>query len=122
MNTKLFPGTVIVLSLISGAVSAQNDTVAVDRGQKTFMRVGCYECHGTDGKGSEAGTALTPDTLPPDAMANFIRFSPGRMPVYPEEVLSDAEIADIVAYLISVPPSPAADDVDILRDLTPEGQ
>ena len=119
MNKKLFPGTAILfLGLFGAAASAQDSAVAVDRGQKTFMRVGCYECHGTDGKGNEAGTALTPDTLPPEAIANFIRFSPGRMPVYPEEVLSDAEIEDIVAFLESVPPSPDADDIDILKGLT----
>ncbi|MBT4741104.1 MAG: cytochrome c [Rhodospirillaceae bacterium] len=122
MKLKLFHSTVLLFSLFSAAASAQDDAVAVDRGQKTFMRVGCYECHGTDGKGNEAGTALTPDTLPPEAIANFIRFSPGRMPVYPEEVLSDAEIEDIVAFLESVPPSPDADDIDILKGLTPEGE
>ena len=63
------------------------------------MRVGCYQCHGTDGQGNEAGPALTPDTLPAVAIAAFIRTSPGRMPVYPKESLSDAEIDDIVAFL-----------------------
>ena len=37
--------------------------------------------------------------------------------VYPVEVLSDEEIIDIVAYLESVPLSPDADDVDILKAL-----
>ena len=68
MKLKLFHSTVLLFSLFSAAASAQDDAVAVDRGQKTFMRVGCYECHGTDGKGNEAGTALTPDTLPPEAI------------------------------------------------------
>jgi hypothetical protein len=39
--------------------------------------------------------------------------------VYPEEVLSDSEIADIVAFLESVPPPPPADSIEILRNLTP---
>ncbi|MDE0801120.1 MAG: cytochrome c [Rhodospirillaceae bacterium] len=118
MNIKYFPGVLLLWILFSAVgVSAQEDANAVERGLKTFMRVGCYECHGTDGKGSEAGTALTPETLPPEAIANFIRFSPGRMPVYPVEVLSDEEIIDIVAYLESVPLSPDADDVDILKAL-----
>ncbi len=90
------------------------------RGQDTYMRVGCYQCHGTDGQGNDAGPMLTPDTLPAEAIANFIRFSPGRMPVYPEEILSDAEISDIVAFLEAVPPPPDADSIDLLQNLEPD--
>tara|TARA_B110000438_G_C15620232_1_gene566220 strand:- start:316 stop:684 length:369 start_codon:yes stop_codon:yes gene_type:complete len=120
MKTKLFSSIVMSFSLL-GFISAfaQDSTGDADRGRETFMRVGCYQCHGDDGKGNDAGTALTPDPLPPEALANFIRFSPGRMPMYPEEVLSDAEIEDIVAYLESVPPPPHADDIAILKDLKP---
>ena len=116
MTLRLLFTAVASFCALSGMAWAQ-DVPSAERGGETYMRVGCYQCHGTDGKGSDAGTALTPDPLPPDALANFIRFSPGRMPVYPEEVLSDAEIADIVAWLETVPPPPAADDIAILRDL-----
>ncbi len=105
------------LCLLLAPVMAQEGDAK--RGKDTFMRVGCYECHGTDGQGNDAGPMLTPDPLPPEAIANFVRFSPGRMPEYPEEILSDSEIVDIVAYLDSVPPPPDADDVEILRGLEP---
>ena len=115
MNSKLFFNVLASFVLAGGIASAQEPSA--ERGQKTFMRVGCYQCHGSDGKGNDAGTALTPDPLPPEAIANFIRYSPGRMPMYPEEVVSDAEIADIVAYLESVPPPPEPDSIAILRNL-----
>jgi len=99
------------------SVAAAED--AAQRGQTNFMRVGCYQCHGTNGQGNDAGPALTPNTLPAIGIASFIRFSAGRMPVYPEEVLSDSEIADIVAFLESVPPPPAADSIEILKNLKP---
>ena len=107
-----FFGLVLGASLLmaQGAPSAA-------RGEQTYMRVGCYQCHGTNGQGNDAGPALTPRTMPAVAMAAFIRVTPGRMPVYPEEVLSDEEVADIVAFLESVPPPPSADSIDILRDL-----
>lgn len=114
MGLKVFP--CIVALLLSNSVAAAPDEV-VERGQQTFMRVGCYQCHGSDGQGNDAGPALTPDTLPAIAIASFIRFSAGRMPVYPEAVLSDNEIADIVAFLQSVPPPPEADSIEILKDL-----
>ncbi|MDG2242152.1 MAG: cytochrome c [Rhodospirillaceae bacterium] len=111
---------ILIFLCLFGANFAVAQDIAIERGEQTYMRVGCYECHGTDGKGNEAGPPLTPDTLPPEAIANFVRFSPGRMPVYPEEILSDAEISDIVAYLDSVKPSPDADSIDILRGLVSE--
>ena len=117
MRTKLYISVFASLVVSSSFAAAQE--VSAERGRETFMRVGCYQCHGSDGKGNDAGTALTPDPLPPEALANFIRNTPGRMPVYPEEQVSDAEIADIVAFLESVPPPPEADDIAILKDLKP---
>ena len=116
MNTKIFSGAMLLLGLFASWAAAAQDATS-ERGQQTYMRVGCYQCHGNDGKGNDAGPALTPNTLPPAAIAAFIRFSAGRMPVYPEEVLSDAEVGDIVAFLKSVPPPPSADSIDILKDL-----
>ncbi len=117
MKTRLFFVITVALMLAAGWASAQDATPSATRGQETYMRVGCYQCHGTNGQGNDAGPALTPKTLPAVAMAAFVRLNPGRMPVYPQEVLSDAEIADIVAFLQSVPPPPDADSIDLLRDL-----
>ncbi len=116
MHRSIFAGAVLTLGLW-GFAAAQESAPSAERGQQTYMRVGCYQCHGTNGQGNDAGRALTPNPLPPEAIAYFIRFTPGRMPVYPEEVLSDSEIADIVAFLQSVPPPPAADSIPILKDL-----
>ena len=118
MKMTLFFSALTFVVMTSTSSLAQE--ASAERGEQTYMRVGCYQCHGTDGKGSDAGTALTPDPLPPEALANFIRFSPGRMPVYPEEVLSDAEIEDIVAWLQTVPPPPEPDSIAILRALKQE--
>jgi mono/diheme cytochrome c family protein len=118
MNRKIFSGAIIWLGLIGSlATVAEDATPSSERGQKTFMRVGCYQCHGSDGHGNGAGPALTPNTLPPQAIATFIRANAGRMPVYPKEVLSDNEIADIVAFLKTVPKPPSPDSIDILKDL-----
>lgn len=122
MKTKIFLGIGLALGVCSGLAGAADSAGAdAERGQQTFMRVGCYQCHGSNGQGNDAGPALTPDTLPPQVIAIFIRSTPGRMPVYPEEVVSDKEIADIVAFLKSVPAPPSADSIDILKGLTPTG-
>jgi mono/diheme cytochrome c family protein len=118
MKRAIFP-TISVLIAMLCAISAvaQEKKPSAERGQQTFMRVGCYQCHGTDGLGNGVAPALTPNTLPPIAIASFIRYSAGRMPVYPQEVLSDEEIADIVAYLQAVPPPSSADSIDLLKAL-----
>jgi mono/diheme cytochrome c family protein len=36
------------------------------------------------------------------------------MPAFPAAVLSDAELTDVRAYLASLPPPPAANDIPLL--------
>jgi len=120
MNAKVMACALLILGLFGGLVAmAQEVSPSPRRGQQTFMRVGCHLCHGTNGQGSGAGSALTPNTPSPEAIASFIRTAPGRMPAYPKEVLSDGEIADIVAFLRTVPPPPSVDSIRILRILGP---
>lgn len=95
MYTKIFSSAILSLGLFGSlAAAAQEVAPSSERGQQTFTRVGCHQCHGTDGQAIFAGRAWAPET-----MAKFVRISHGRMPAFPEEVLSDNEIADIVAYL-----------------------
>jgi hypothetical protein len=37
------------------------------------------------------------------------------MPAFPPTVISDAELADVRAYLADLPPPPAANDIPLLR-------
>ena len=76
------------------------------KGKQTFVRVGCFECHGHVGQGGVAGLKLTPDPMPFDAFANFVRTTSGQMPRYSTRILSDDDLADIYAYLASVPKPP----------------
>ena len=89
-------------SLILGAGAA----VAADaaKGKQDFMKYGCWQCHGTVGQGSPiSGPKLAPDPMPLEAMSAFIRNSRRTMPPYREDVLPNADLADIHAYLASVP-------------------
>lgn len=110
---KILGLSVVVIAIASAALAAPS----ASRGKQTFMRVGCYQCHGTEGQGSNAGLPLALEPLPAEAIAQFIRGNPGNMPPYPESILSNDEIADIAAYIASVRPSPTVDQIPILRDL-----
>jgi len=110
---KILVLSAAVAVVASTALAAPSAT----RGKQTYMRVGCYQCHGTDGQGSNAGLPLALEPLPAEAIAQFIRGNPGNMPPYPESILSNDEVADIAAYIASVRPSPTVDQIPILRDL-----
>jgi mono/diheme cytochrome c family protein len=95
-------GIAIALGLLGGAASAADAA----KGKQTYVRVGCFECHGRQGQGGVAGLKLAPDPLPYDALVNFVRTSSGQMPPYSAKILSDDELGDIYAYLQSIPKPP----------------
>ncbi|HJY76272.1 MAG TPA: cytochrome c [Burkholderiales bacterium] len=73
------------------------------KGKSAFMKNGCWQCHGELGQGGAAGKTLAPKPMPLEAFNVFVRNSNGPMPPYPKEILSDADLADIHAYLLSIP-------------------
>jgi mono/diheme cytochrome c family protein len=77
------------------------------RGKILFTQTyGCYQCHGTEGQGSAiTGPKLAPNPLPYDALAAFVRTSSGPMPPFREQILPNADLEDIYAYLKSIPPA-----------------
>jgi len=64
---------------------------------------GCWQCHGFQGQGGVTGPKLAPDPLPVEAFTAFVRTTDRAMPPYRESVLSNEELADIHAWLQSVP-------------------
>ena len=73
------------------------------KGKALFEKHGCWQCHGYVGQGGAAGKTLAPKPLPFEAFSVFVRNSNGQMPPYPKEILSEADLADIHAYLQSIP-------------------
>jgi mono/diheme cytochrome c family protein len=84
-------------------------------GKKLFSKYGCYECHGTQGQGTTAGARLAPKPIPLAALIAYVRRPAGQMPPYTTKVVSDAELADIRAYLASLPDPPPAQSIPLLN-------
>ena len=106
-------------ALAAGLVFASGAAVAADatKGKQNFMKYGCWQCHGTVGQGSPiSGPKLAPDPLPLEAMSAFIRSSNRAMPPYKEDVLPNADLADIHAYLSSVPKPADYKTIPLLSD------
>ena len=90
------------LTFGSGAALA----ASADKGKVAFIKYGCWQCHGTLGQGSivtSAGKVLAPDPLPYEGFAAFVRSTNRAMPPYSEKILPNEDLADIHAYLQSIP-------------------
>jgi ubiquinol-cytochrome c reductase cytochrome c subunit len=74
-------------------------------GKRVYMADGCYQCHGTVGQGSRpTGPHIAPNPLPYEVFAGQVRHPVNAMPPYTGVVLPEQDLADIYAYLLSVPP------------------
>jgi mono/diheme cytochrome c family protein len=85
-------------------------------GKAVYAAVGCYECHGRDGQGGAGtGPKLGPNPLPFAPFLYQLRSPRNEMPPYTAKVLSDSDVADIYAFLQSLPQPPKADSVALLK-------
>jgi mono/diheme cytochrome c family protein len=93
------------------AASAENGKVA-------FVKHGCWQCHDFLGQGSVAtsgGRVIANTPLPFDAFKAYVRDPGGSMPPFHVEILPDSDLADIYAYLESLPKPKSAKDIPLLN-------
>jgi mono/diheme cytochrome c family protein len=104
--------------LAAQAPAAQNAAPAgsVQNGTKIFDAYGCYQCHGFVGQGGAAGARLTPLPLTWPNFTKYVRHPAGQMPPYTAKVVTDQELADIYAYLQSIPKPPDVKSIPILNN------
>lgn len=107
----------VTASFAPSAVTAQEltRTASAENGKAAFVKNGCWQCHGFVGQGGPAGPKLAPNPLPLAALNGFIRNTTGRMPPYQEAVLSNADLADIHAYLQSLPQPADVKSIPLLQ-------
>ena len=86
-----------------------------EKGKRLFIKDGCYQCHGYQGQGGVAGARLAPRPIVLVALIAYVRHPTGQMPPYTSKVLSDTELADIHAYLSSIPAPPPAKSIPLLN-------
>ena len=86
----------------------------VPRGKELFTTYYCYSCHGSDGQGG-AGAKIAPNPPAYNTLRSYVRKPTGGMPPYISKSLPDADLADIYAYLKSIPPEPTADKIALLK-------
>jgi mono/diheme cytochrome c family protein len=109
---------VAVAALGAGAVVAAGaqDAPAGDvaKGKQAYLADHCFTCHGRAGQGGALnGPApiLAKTQMPFDGFKGQIRNPVHDMPAYPEALVSDQQVADIYAFVQSLPGPAAAKDI-----------
>jgi mono/diheme cytochrome c family protein len=105
---------VAICVLASGPVLA----ASAENGKTAFVTHGCWQCHGFQGQGSVAtsnGAVLSNTPLPFEAFEGFVRGTNRAMPPFSEKILSSADLADIYAYLQSIPKPQDVSNIPLLK-------
>jgi mono/diheme cytochrome c family protein len=108
--------------LLAGSANAQTPAKSAapsgnaENGKKIFISYGCYECHGRMGQGGAGtGPRIGPPNLNYQGVLAYVRHPKGQMPPYTAKSASDQDIADIFAYLSSIPKPPDPKTIPLLN-------
>ncbi len=81
---------------------------SIANGKRLFEKNGCSDCHGLQGQGAPtSGPRIAPNPLPLAAFIRSVRMPRVQTPPYTAKVMPDQELADVRAYLATMPkPAP----------------
>ena len=119
MRNIAFSSVIVSAALFAGAaaVGAPAPQGDATRGKAAYLKYGCYTCHGYEGQGAPAtGKKLAPNPLAYPAFSAFVRSTSQEMPPFTAQILPEPELADIHAYLRSIPASPNPATIPLLKE------
>jgi len=112
---------VLAVGAFAAGVIGQGTAFAAsaEKGKAAYIQYGCWQCHDFAGEGAVTsnGKVLARTPLPLDAFIAFVRTTNGQMPPYRPPVLSGEDIADMYAYLQSLPQPKSASDIPLLGEV-----
>jgi ubiquinol-cytochrome c reductase cytochrome c subunit len=113
----LLPGILaIVGSSFAMAQTAESSlTGNAENGKKLFVTYFCWSCHGSNGRAGGTGPAITPSTRSAEDLIKYVRKPRGPMPPYTSKSISDRDLADIAAFLRTVPKDPDPKTIPLLN-------
>lgn len=114
----------VVLALVASILSSpivsadQAPAASAEKGKQLYARNACHFCHGTLGQGLAVnGARIGPPSRALPGFASYVRRPAGAMPAFTDKILSDADLADIYAFLRTMPAAKAAKDIPLLVQL-----
>src|SRR5262245_43739725 len=106
--------TALAVSLVLGCGGAAL-AASAEKGKSAYIQHGCWACHGFQAQGGVTGPKLAPDPIPIEAFTAFVRTTDRAMPPYMEAILSNEDLADIHAYLQTIPKSADYKSIPLLN-------
>lgn len=111
----------LILVLAAVIAAAQSPAGDASRGKPLYdKKYLCSACHGFSGQNG-VGARLVPMKRTQESFTAYVRHphdAPGGMPPYTAKVMPDQELADIYAYIKSLPDSAKkASEIPILSDI-----
>jgi len=118
---RLIVAAAVLLGAGSLAAAHAQEAPAGDaaKGKRIYLADGCFTCHGRSGQGGAYnGPApfLAKTQMPFDGFKGQLRAPSNDMPAYSDAVMSDQDIADIYAFVQSLPGRGNAKDIAILNN------
>lgn len=116
---RLLQSLVMMAALLVPALVPAQQAPAGDasRGKDLFLKYSCYACHGFSGQNGP-GARLVPMRMTATAFTAYVRAPRTRqMPSFSAKVLTDQQLADIHAYVKTLPDSKPAKDIPALSQL-----
>jgi mono/diheme cytochrome c family protein len=107
---------------LAGGLARAQDAPAGDAaaGKRIYSAVGCFFCHGHSGQGGNMNgpaPVIAKTQMPWEGFVNQLRNPSNEMPAYAESVMPEKQLADIYAFLQSLPgPLPNAKQMPIFKD------
>jgi mono/diheme cytochrome c family protein len=109
----------VVAGLGTRAGAQQEPSGNAAHGHELYLATGCFECHGRDGQGGAfngPAPALAHTELGFEAFKDQLRQPANDMPAYAAVVMSDQDVADLLAFVRALPGPRSPSDIAILKD------
>ena len=104
----------LMVTTLSAQAPAPAPTGNAMNGAKIYVSYGCYQCHGFAAQGG-AGTRLAPKPIAFAAFTKYVRRPAQQMPPYTAKVVTDQELADIYAFLLTIPAPPDPNTIPLMK-------
>jgi mono/diheme cytochrome c family protein len=104
---SLLAGAALLLGALALPARAQDAPAGdVANGKRLYLADGCFMCHGRSGQGGAyngPAPVLAKTQMPFDGFKGQLRQPVEDMPAYSDAVMSEQQIADIYAFVQSLP-------------------
>ena len=107
------------LAARAGAQTPQEPSGNAAHGRELYLATGCFECHGRNGQGGAfngPAPTLAHTELGFEAFKDQLRQPANDMPAYAAVVMSDQDVADLLAFVRALPGPRPPNDISILKD------